>query len=57
MQEHELREALNSITERFNLKGHLFLYLEGDRIKMIGDISLSSLAPLLMKALAEKLIK
>ena len=35
--------------------GYLLLYIKGDKIKTSGDIELKALAPLLMKAVMEKM--
>ena len=48
--EEELKEALSSLSERYGLQGHLFFYIEDDRIKSIGDISITALAPLVKVA-------
>ena len=37
--------------------GYILLYMIGDRINFKGDIAMSSLAPYLVKILAEKLAK
>ena len=53
-QEHELKEAISSLCERYQIKGHLLLYLDGDRIRFVGDLSFSAVAPLFFKYLADK---
>ena len=53
----ELKEAISGLCERLGVKGHLFLYLaEGDKVKIMGDISFSALAPMLMSYLAKKIV-
>ena len=45
------------IDEVITTDSYLILYLEKDKIKASGDISLKSLAPYLMKSAIEKLTK
>lgn len=46
--EQDLRDAIDNICSTQGVKGHLFIYLDGDKLKFIGNISVSALAPLLM---------
>ncbi len=43
----ELKSALEELHARFGIKGYLDLYIEGDRIKGIVNISWSALTPIL----------
>ena len=45
----------NQEISRIETDGYLILYLEGDKIKSIGDIELKALAPIIMKLAMEKL--
>lgn len=45
--EEELKEAINSICENNNIKGHLFLYMDEKKIKCVGNAEMSALTPLL----------
>ena len=45
----ELRAALQGLSERLRIEGYLYLYLEGDKIKIVGNMSLSALAPLILE--------
>lgn len=53
----ELGEALNSLAERYGLSGHVLLYLDGGKVKIVGEMSLTALAPYLMKIIADKMGK
>jgi len=53
----ELGEALNSLAQRYRLGGHMLLYLDEGKIKVLGEVSLASLTPWLMKIVAEKMTK
>ena len=50
----EVRSAIAAISDRMGIKGSLFLYLEHDRVRIVGDFSLSALAPLLVSYLAKR---
>ena len=52
----EIREALEAIFKRYNKRGYLTLYLdEGDRVKIVGNVGLEALSPLIFKYLSQKL--
>jgi len=44
-------------TAAIRTSGYIVLYLVGDRIQFKGDIAIASLAPYLMKILADKFVK
>ena len=48
---------LSNENREYNSDGYILLYVKGDRVKVTGELELKSLAPLLMKALAEKMMK
>ena len=50
----ELNAALKGICDRLSVPGHLLLYLEGDKIKFTGNITLSALMPLVLEWLSKK---
>ena len=52
--ETELRAALEGLAERLGIKGYLHLYLDGDRIKFTGNMSISALTPFLIDWLSRK---
>ena len=52
--ESELKVGLEKLTSQLGFGSYIFLYLEGNRVKIIGDLSLSALAPLLWKWLAKE---
>lgn len=56
-EEIELKEALDNLGERFHLAGQLFLYIEGTRVKVIGNMSFAALAPIIMRTISDKLEK
>ena len=49
------KEGADTVSIRTN--GYIVLYLVGDRIQFKGDIAIASLAPYLMKIMAERFIK
>ena len=51
----ELKEAISGLCERLGVKGHAFLWLEGDKIQMTGNMSFSALTPLLLHYLTKKM--
>ena len=53
--ETELKEHLKAISARFGVKSYIFIYSEEDKFKIIGDVSASALAPIILKALTQKL--
>ena len=52
--EYELKVALEGLAERLGIKGYLHLYLDGDRIKFTGNMSISALTPFLIDWLSRK---
>ena len=52
--ETELKSAIQAVCENLGVKGHLLLFLEGDRIKFVGNLPLSALAPLLGELIAKR---
>ena len=52
--ERELKEAISSLCTRYQIKGHLLLYLDSEKVRFVGDLSFSAIAPLLLKYLADK---
>lgn len=55
--EHELKSEIASVMTNHGVKGHLIIYLDEDRFRFVGDLSVSFLTPLLVKTIAEKLMK
>jgi len=55
--EEELKSTVASTCERLGIKGHLLVYLDGDRVKFTGDISFSALLPVIMEAMAKKIVR
>ena len=53
----ELTEALNSLAQRYRLSGHILLYLDEGKVKILGEMSLSTLAPIIMKIVSERINK
>jgi len=53
--ESELKREVFEACERCGIKGSILLYLDGDRMKVIGDISLSALTPLLLGYLTKRM--
>ena len=53
--ESELKEAISGLCERLGVKGgFLLLILDEGKIQLTGTLSLSALAPLLLKYLVSK---
>ena len=52
--EQELKHGLEGLCTNVGISGHLLLYLDDNKIRFTGNMTLSSLAPLLLKVLAEK---
>ena len=42
------------VLQEIDTNGYLLLYLEGDRVKIVGNMSIKSLAPILLKLAAER---
>jgi len=53
----ELKEALSTLAQRYNISGHLFLYLDETKVRFVGDMSLAALMPFMVKAVSDKLTK
>jgi len=52
--EQEIKASLEGICERLNIPGHLFLYLEGEKIRFVGNLSFSALMPILIEWMTRK---
>ena len=52
--ENELKEAIDRVCSALEVKGHILIYLDGDKLKFTGNLSVSALAPLLMEWLTKK---
>ena len=50
----ELKEAVASVANRYNVGGYAFLYLDDKKMKLSGELGLSALAPLLMDYIMSK---
>lgn len=56
--EQDLKAEIASVMSDHGInKGHLVIYLDGDRFRFVGDLSVAFLTPLLIKTIAEKLMK
>jgi len=53
----ELTEAIGSLAQRYRLSGHVLLYLDEGKVKIAGEMSLSALAPMIMKIVTERMTK
>ena len=51
----ELKEAISSLAQRYDIGGHILLYIDEGKIKVIGEMTMSALAPILMKVVSDKL--
>jgi len=52
--ESELKAALEGLSERLGIKGFLYLYLEGDKVKMTGNMSMDALSPIILKIMERR---
>ena len=52
--EQEIRAALDGICERLKIPGHLFLYLEGNKIKFVGNLSLTAVMPFIIEWMTKR---
>ena len=52
--ESELKASLEGLSERIGIKGFLYLYLEGDKIKMTGNMSMDALSPIILKLMERR---
>ena len=52
--ESDLREAVEAVCQRLGVKGHLLLYLDGDKIRFTGNMSLSALLPIVLEWVGKK---
>ena len=57
MEGQELQDAITAICQKFGVNGFLFSYLDGDKVKISGNLSLAEVAPLLMKYTISKFQK
>jgi hypothetical protein len=55
--ESKFQEDIKSVCENHHVKGHLLVYLDGEVFKFTGTLSATALAPLLVKAMADKFLK
>jgi len=46
--EEEVRAAIENACQRLNIPGYLFLFMDGDRAKIVGNMSLSAIIPVLL---------
>jgi len=54
-QKYELEEGVKSLMSRFGIRGHIVLILDDDKLVPIGELSLASLLPILLKLATERL--
>jgi len=47
----------NSIEKNINTTGYLILYLEGEKVRFVGNMDIRALTPILTKIALEKLVK
>jgi len=45
------------LAEELGITSHLLLYLEGKQVKVVGNLSLEALAPILTEILVKRMIK
>lgn len=57
MESQELQDAVTAICQRFGVNGFLFSFLDGDKIKISGNLSLAEVAPLILKYTMSKFQK
>ena len=55
--EQELKEGLATLRNRYVVEDHLLPYLDNDRIRFLGDLPLSALAPLVSELIVKRLVK
>ena len=51
----EIKRQVAQAAVNLGHEGFVYVYLQEGRLKMVGDISLSSVAPLLLEILAKKM--
>ena len=56
-EEQELKNAISQLCDNYHVDAHLLLYLDDNKIKALGSMPLSKIAPMLLKAITEKLSK
>ena len=52
--EPELKAVVEDACNRFSVPGFLLLYLDGQKIKMTGNLTMNALMPFIVSALAQK---
>lgn len=50
-----LQQELSAAMQKVDAKSYLLLYLDEDQVKVTGTMSLTSLTPLLLKIISQKL--
>ena len=54
-QEEIVKQTIESACNRLDIKSHLFLYVENNKVKLMGSFALTDFGPLLADVIAKKM--
>jgi len=54
--EETLKEAISALCEEHGIKGHIFLYIEDKKFKMLGEMENSAIGLILAKRLIKRIL-